>query len=179
MHALCYEAVSEPPDATPQQFHSVPVPADLVEAVYAFIARSRAPDTAPGTDVSASPARGPGSADGPQEDLPWDAEHLEQLVDSGSQKLYDVLDCLVTRAQEATNEDDAWVTIGEVAAASGIPTGRGAGGWFGRLERSSWSKYKRTLPIERGWDAEQGYTTYRVPSELVEPLGRALAKWRD
>jgi hypothetical protein len=146
--------MTEAPESPRTSFVNVPVPEDLVEAVYAFIASVRAsggpqPAQTP-TDADANPVPEPAeespAADEQEDDEEeaWDDASLRELAHHPNPKLRALLLYLSERP-------DQWIPIEEAMPAAGVPLGRAAGGWFSRLNRSSRSRYRRELPIGRDW----------------------------
>lgn len=136
------------------RFESVPVPVDLVEEVYAFIARRRAASS--GEAVASADPLKPAST-GEEQDNGWDEKGLAELLDHGNPKLRLLLEYL------ARYPSADWVPADELLPAAGVPMGRAAGGWFSRLNRSAKSRYGHELPVEGNWDAEAGRVMYRLP----------------
>jgi hypothetical protein len=147
------------------RFESVPVPVDLVEEVYAFIARRRAAGL--GEAVADAHLREQAPA-AEKEDDEWDEGGLGELLDHGNPKLRLLLEHL------ARHPSEDWIAADEVLPAAGVPMGRGAGGWFSRLNRSSQSRYGHPLPVDSDWDYEAGRMVYRLPTREKKIISSLL-----
>lgn len=124
-------------------FVQVPVPADLVEDVYALITARRAGKQGDAASAEAEPT--------------WDEKRLRQLAGHSNEQLQKVLTYVAEHSPE-------WVPARDAMAAAGREMGKGAGGFFSRLNRSSQHRYGLPLPIERGYRPD---LQYQMPKDTA------------
>lgn len=134
------------------------VPADLYEEVLHFISDRRREKRAPPALNSPAPAtldRLDVVVPSPEpEPLEWDSSSLLEFLDQANAKLKLAL----VAVAEA---DDLTLATAEIADASGVPTGRGWGGFLSRAQASCRHRFGRNLPLKwKGRDQETGSNVY-------------------
>lgn len=140
-------------------FVQVPVPEDLVEEVYAFLADRRATNARRGAGLAIS-APDP-EQEAAADDDTWDEQSLGDLLDSCNVKLRALL-VLLAKRRVAEGGNRALVGAEEALNAVGLTPGRSAGGFLSRATRSSKHQFGKALPLQRDWDHDEGRWQYEV-----------------
>jgi len=137
------------------KFQSVPVPEDLVEEVYRFIACRR-------TDPSKDGPSIPDAATSPEKvPTAWNEQLLRELLETSSSS---ATKSIVFAVAQKPGER---IPTPALAADAGLKGGRGMGGWVARVTKLCESNWGLPLPIDSEWDEDAGHYLWTMDPDLA------------